>query len=71
MKKRKKVAHREPKVGSKYERTFKGNKYTLTVKSKNGKILYEVDGKLYESPSGAASSITNNYVNGWAFWKID
>ena len=31
----------------------------------------DLDGEIFESPSGAAKGITGSSVNGWWFWKLD
>jgi hypothetical protein len=31
----------------------------------------DLDGEIFESPSGAARTITGSSVNGWWFWKLD
>jgi hypothetical protein len=31
----------------------------------------DLDGEIFESPSGAAKSVTGSSVNGWWFWKLD
>lgn len=71
MNKRKKIIHAIPSKGKKYERVFKGKKFVLYVKEQNKDIKYEVNGKIYNSPSSAAFAVTNNHTNGWKFWKID
>ena len=46
---------------------YKGTTYTATV-TEEGKILY--NGKVYNSPSGAAKAIySGKEVNGWVFWR--
>jgi hypothetical protein len=47
--------------------TYKGKKYKANV-FKSGQI--KLNGKLYDTPSGAARSIVDRgTVNGWKFWK--
>jgi hypothetical protein len=31
----------------------------------------DLDGEIFESPSGAAKGVTGSNVNGWWFWKLD
>jgi len=31
----------------------------------------DLDGEIFESPSGAAKGVTGSSVNGWWFWKLD
>jgi hypothetical protein len=31
----------------------------------------DLDGEIFESPSGAAKRVTGSSVNGWWFWKLD
>ncbi|HJP17955.1 MAG: hypothetical protein CMD96_07130 [Gammaproteobacteria bacterium] len=45
---------------------YKGKTYKAIIRSK-GKI--ELNGKLFDSPSGAAKSIVKRAANGWNFWK--
>jgi hypothetical protein len=54
------------KGGSKLARAYKGKEFTATVAA-DGKI--EFDGKIFNSPSLAASAITHRPMNGWQFWK--
>ncbi len=66
----KKIKRNTPSVGSSYERSWKNKIYKMrVVKTENG-IGYEVDGKIYAYPSGAAKSITKQEVNGWRFWHL-
>lgn len=60
-----------PKVGTIWERTFKRRRYLMKVVSTRTGIAYEVDGRLFMSPSAAAQSITKSAANGWVFWKMD
>ncbi len=64
------IDHKDPKAGNEFTVTFKGKEYTLKViKGENG-AEYKVGKNTFNSPSGAAKSITENQVNGWKFWKI-
>jgi Protein of unknown function (DUF2924) len=63
--------HTVPKVGAKFERTFKDRKYLLTVVRTPSGIGYEVGGQIFKSPSAAAKSIVETAVNGWKFWHLD
>jgi hypothetical protein len=67
----KKKEHNVPKVGTIWETTFKKRKYVMKVVSTRSGIGYEVGGRLFKSPSGAAQSITKTGANGWVFWKIE
>ncbi len=46
--------------------TYKGKQYRATLR-KNGTI--DVNGEIYDSPSGAAVAIVGHAVSGWGFWK--
>jgi predicted GIY-YIG superfamily endonuclease len=46
---------------------YKGKRYVASVR-KNGKIYFK--GKVFNSPSLAASYITKKPNNGWKFWKF-
>jgi predicted GIY-YIG superfamily endonuclease len=46
--------------------TYKGREYTAYVRS-SGKIRF--NGKLYDTPTAAAHTITGGSVNGWLFWR--
>ena len=43
----------------------------MTIVSTPSGIGYEVNGRVFQTPSGAAKSITRTEVNGWGFWRID
>ena len=45
---------------------YKGWIYSATLR-KSGQISY--DGKIFDSPTAAAKTITKRRVNGWQFWK--
>jgi hypothetical protein len=62
---------RTPKPGTKFVRKYKRQTYNLKVVKANGGVGYDLNGKLYSSPSGAAKSLTRNETNGWKFWNID
>lgn len=62
---------RLPEVGSTFEKRFRNKRYVLRVVNDGGKIAFELDGRIFSSPSSAATSLTQTSVNGWAFWKID
>jgi hypothetical protein len=63
--------HKVPKVGAKFEKTFKDKKYQLKIVSIPSGIGYEVGGQVFRSPSAAAKSIAKTAVNGWVFWRLD
>ena len=67
----KKKERKPPRIGSRFNKEYKGKNYKMTVtKIKNG-IGYKVGDVVYRSPSAAAKSITKSEINGWLFWKID
>ena len=51
--------------GTELRATYKGVTYTAHVD--DGALVY--NGQRYETPSPAASAITNGAVNGWLFWQ--
>ena len=59
-----------PMAGSKFVREWKSTIYELYVSEVGGVLQYKVDGKLFNSPTGAAKYVTKQEVNGWKFWKI-
>jgi hypothetical protein len=61
----------QPAVGNIFERTYKGKIYKLKVVRHEGDIMFELEKKLFASPSGAAKTLTLAEVNGWRFWNID
>ena len=63
--------HKVPKVGAKFEKTFKDKKYQLKIVSTPRGIGYELGGQVFRSPSAAAKSITKMDVNGWVFWRLN
>lgn len=60
-----------PSVGSEFERKYEEKLFRMKVVEVDGRVCYEVAGKVYASPSSAASSITKGSVNGWKFWGLD
>jgi hypothetical protein len=63
--------HKLPRVGSTYERSYKGKVFRMELVSIKDKLHYRVSGNDFRSPSGAAKSITNTEVNGWNFWHME
>lgn len=53
--------------GSHIKSTYKGRQTEGQVDAE-GRII--LNGKLFNSPSTAASSVTNRAMNGWTFWKF-
>ena len=47
--------------------TYKGKKYTAIV-YQNGRI--KLNGKLYDSPSGAGRGVRGRATDGWSFWRV-
>ncbi len=60
-----------PRVGSSFERAFKGKLYRLKVVAAPNGVAYQVAGRVFKAPSAAAKSIVKFAVNGWLFWKMD
>lgn len=52
--------------GTQFRATYKGQTYLGSIK---GGVWVDEKGKLQNSPSEAAYSITGNHVNGWRFWE--
>jgi len=69
--KRAKKDHKSPKIGSTFEKNFKGIKYRLKIVSTPSGIGYEVCGQVFSSPSTAAKSIAKTAANGWVFWHLE
>lgn len=64
------LQHDVPKIGSVFEREYKGKMCRMSVVEAGMSTGYEVSGKVFKSPTGAAKFVTNNSVNGWIFWGI-
>ena len=60
-----------PKVNSEYKKTLNGKTYTLRVVKAGSGVAYELNGKIFNTPTAAAKSLTKNEINGWKFWKMD
>lgn len=60
-----------PKVGTSFERSFAEKHYTLKVVSTSDGIAYELNGRIYKTPTTAAKTITKYEVNGWLFWHME
>ena len=58
------------KNGAVYQKIFKGKAHVLTIVKVGSETAYKVGGKIYNTPTAAAKSITIHNVNGWKFWKI-
>lgn len=52
--------------GTQFRATYKGQTYTGLIK---GGVWVDEKGRVQNSPSEAAYSITGNHVNGWRFWE--
>lgn len=63
--------HVMPKVGSVFEKKYRGRFYKLTIVNSLGQIAYAVGGKTFKTPTAAAKVITKHEINGWMFWGID
>jgi hypothetical protein len=63
--------HKVPKPGATFEHKWGDRLYRLRVIAKDGKVAFEVEKRVFATPSGAAKSITKQEVNGWRFWHID
>ena len=72
MPKGKRKERKIPSKGMIFSRSYKGVIYTLEVIEEDGVIKYSLNGKTYNSPTGAAESLVKNKyeVNGWVFWGM-
>ena len=52
-------------TGTEFRARYKGQTYLAKVE---GGALVR-DGRRFDSPSAAAASVTNGFVNGWKFWE--
>jgi hypothetical protein len=52
--------------GTELRATYKGAQYFGQVRDG---VIFSQGGKMFTSPSSAASSITKTTVNGWRFWE--
>lgn len=49
--------------------TYKGKRYTAWVYA-SGRIKLKLNGKIYDSPSGAGEAVRGGkHTNGWSFWR--
>jgi hypothetical protein len=63
-------ARKPPRIGSVFGKLYRGQRYRLRVIAAGDGIAFEVNKKIFTTPTAAAKSITNNEVNGWRFWHI-
>lgn len=63
--------HQPPKIGTVYEKSYKGILYRLLVVEIENRVFYKMGRTAFVMPSAAAKSITGTPVNGWRFWKIE
>ena len=63
--------HKLPRVGSSFERKYKGKVFRMELMRIKDKLVYRVAETDYYSPSAAAKSITGTEVNGWKFWNME
>ncbi len=52
--------------GTQFRATYKGQTHTGVIK---GGVWLDEKGRIQNSPSEAAYSVTGNHVNGWRFWE--
>lgn len=67
----KRKAREAPKVGTTYDKHYRGKQYRLTVVKADETVGFKLGNEVFKTPSGAAKSITGNEINGWAFWGIE
>jgi hypothetical protein len=63
--------HVVPKVGTVFEKKYRGKYYKVAVVKCSGKTAYDVGGRTFKTPTAAAKSITKHEINGWVFWDMD
>ena len=61
----------QPKAGQTFTKVFRNKKHIMKTVKEDGKIKFKVGSTIFDSPTGAAKSITQNSVNGWVFWEMD
>ena len=66
-----KASWRTQKIGTTFDRKWRNRLYRMRVVAQNGKAAFEVENRVFATPSAAAKSITKQEVNGWRFWRID
>ena len=64
------IERRIPRAGAVFEHTYSGKHFKLKVVAFNDGVAYELNGKIYETPTAAAKTITKYDVNGWLFWHM-
>lgn len=62
-----------PEIGSVFQHRYKGTLYTLTVVETDSGVGFEMQGKIYQSPTAAAKALVGKHqaTNGRKFWHID
>ena len=60
-----------PREGAVFQRMVAGKIYKLKVVSSANGVAYELNGRIYKTPTTAAKIITKYEVNGWLFWHIE
>lgn len=64
------IERKVPLVGQTFERTFSGKSYKLKVVPAGEGLAFELNGRIYKTPTAAAKAITKFEVNGWRFWYM-
>jgi hypothetical protein len=62
------VANRNLKPGTRLIGRYHKQEHTCEIIGSDDKLVYRVNGKDFNSPSAAGTSVTNHGCNGWAFW---
>jgi hypothetical protein len=65
-----KNGRKPPQIGKTYTKVFKGESYTVKVVPADSGVAYSTGGKIFNTPTAAAKSITKYEINGWVFWGI-
>jgi len=67
------IENRNLEVGTRLVANYKKAQYVCVVgKDEEGKLSFEVDGKVFKSPSSAASHVMGGQAaNGWRFWSVE
>lgn len=64
------IENRDLKPGTILKGRYQKQDRTCMVVEKDGKLVYQIDGTNYKSPSAAGKAITGHSCNGWVFWSI-
>lgn len=63
--------HVMPKIGTIFEKKYRGRCFKLAVVRHSGETVFALGGEMFKTPTAAAKSITKSEINGWFFWGIE